>query len=96
MELLKEIIPKLSHLAVFGISTRPGNAQAVKEIELAAKPLGVQIQYLDILIANDIDTAFGAASKRRADAALMLGNPVATSHRTQITALAAKKRLPAV
>ena len=97
MELLKEIIPKLSHLAVFGISTRPGNAQAVKEIELAAKPLGVQIQYLDILIANDIDTAFGAASKRRADdATLMLGNPVATSHRTQITALAAKKRLPAV
>ena len=96
MELLKEIIPKLSHLAVFGISTRPDNAQAVKEIELAAKPLGVQIQSLDILIANDIDTAFGAASKRRADAALMLGNPVATSHRTQITALAAKKRLPAV
>jgi putative tryptophan/tyrosine transport system substrate-binding protein len=96
LELLKEIIPKLSHLAVFGISTRPGNAQAVKEIELAAKPLGVQIQYLDILTANHIETAFGAASKRRADAALMLGNPVATSHRTQITALAAKNRLPAI
>jgi putative ABC transport system substrate-binding protein len=96
LELLKEIVPKLSRLAVFGISNRPGNAQALKEIELAARPLGVQLQYLDILTANDIETAFGAASKGRADAVLMLGNPVATSHRTQITAFAAKNRLAAI
>jgi len=96
LELLKEIVPKLSRVAVFGISKRPGNAQALKEIELAAGAFGVHLQYLDILATKDIETAFGAASKGRADAVLMLGNPVATSHRTQITDLAINNRLPAI
>jgi putative tryptophan/tyrosine transport system substrate-binding protein len=96
LELLKQVVPKLSRVAVFGISKRPGNAQAVKEIELAAGAFGVQLQYVDILTAKDIETAFGAASKGRADAVLMLGNPVATSHRTQVTALAVKNRLPVI
>jgi putative ABC transport system substrate-binding protein len=43
LELLKEIFPKLSRVAVFGTSTYPGNAQALKEIELAAKAFGVQL-----------------------------------------------------
>jgi putative tryptophan/tyrosine transport system substrate-binding protein len=96
LELLKEIVPKLSRVAVFGSSKRPGNAQALKEIELAAGAFGVHLQYLDILATKDIETAFGAASKGRADAVLMLGNPVATSHRTQITDLAINNRLPAI
>ena len=37
LELLKEIVPKLSRVAVFGTSTQPGNAQALKEIELAVQ-----------------------------------------------------------
>ena len=37
LELLKEIVPKLSRVAVFGTSTNPGNAQSLKEVELAAK-----------------------------------------------------------
>jgi putative ABC transport system substrate-binding protein len=41
LELLKEIVPKLSRVAVFGNSTEPGNAQSLKEVELAAKALGV-------------------------------------------------------
>jgi putative ABC transport system substrate-binding protein len=96
LELLKEIVPKLSHVAVLGTSTRPGNAQALKEIELAAGALKVQLQYLDVLATKDIETAFRAASKGRADAVLMLGNPVATSQRTQITDLAVKNRLPVI
>jgi putative ABC transport system substrate-binding protein len=96
LELLKEIVSKLSRLAVFGASTRPGNAQALKEIELAAGAFGVQLQYLDVLAKKDIETAFGAAGKARADAVLMLGNPVATSQRKQITELAVKNRLPAI
>lgn len=61
VELLKEIVPKLSRVAVFGISKRPGNAQVLKEIELAAEGFRVQLQYVDILTANDIETAFTAA-----------------------------------
>jgi putative tryptophan/tyrosine transport system substrate-binding protein len=63
LELLKEIVPKLSRVAVFGSSKRPGNAQALKEIELAAGAFGVHLQYLDILATKDIETAFGAAEQ---------------------------------
>jgi putative ABC transport system substrate-binding protein len=96
LELLKEIVPKLSRMAVLGISTRPGNAQALKEMELAATGFKVQLQYLDVLDLKDIEPAFRAASKEHANAVLLLGNPIATSHRRQIIQLAAKNRLPAI
>ena len=47
LELLKEIVPKLSRVAVLGNSTDPGNAQMLKEIELAAGAFKVQLQYLE-------------------------------------------------
>jgi putative ABC transport system substrate-binding protein len=96
LELLKEIIPKLSRVAVLGTSTRPGNEQMVKETELAAGTFGVRLQYLDVLSSKDIETAFRAASKGRAEAVLVLAGPVLNSHRTQIVDLAAKNRLPAI
>jgi len=96
LELLKETVPKLSRVAVLGTSTRPGNAQMVKETELAAATFGVRLQYLDVLSSKDIETAFRAASKGRAEAVLVLGGPVLNSHRTQIADLAAKNRLPAI
>ena len=49
LELLKEIVPRLSRVAVLGTSTQPGNAQALKEMELAAGAFGVKLQYLDVL-----------------------------------------------
>jgi ABC-type uncharacterized transport system substrate-binding protein len=97
LELLKEIFPKLSRVAVFGTSTYPGNAQALKEIELAAKAFGVQLQYLDVLGPKDIETAFRAASKGRAEAVLMMVTGVVTnSERPRIAELAVKSRLPAM
>ena len=75
LELLKEIVPKLSRVAVLGDSTNPGNAQALKEMELAAGAFKVQLQYLDVLDPKDIETAFRAASKERADAVLVLAEP---------------------
>ena len=96
LDLLKEIVPRLSRVAVFGTSTQPGNAQALKEIELAAGTLGVKFQFLDIPGPKDIETAFGAAGKGRADAVLVLNSPVFNSQRTQITNLALKSRLPAI
>ena len=77
LELLKEIVPKLSRVAVLGNSTNPGNAQSLKETELAAGAFGVQLQYLDVRGPKDIETAFRAASKGRADAVLVLASPVA-------------------
>jgi putative tryptophan/tyrosine transport system substrate-binding protein len=96
LELLKEIIPRLSRVAVFGTSTQPGHAQARKETELAAPALGVKLQYLDVLEPKDIEASFRAATKGRAEAALGLGGAVLNSHRSQVVELAAKSRLPAM
>jgi putative ABC transport system substrate-binding protein len=96
LELLKETVPRLSRVAVFGTSTTPGSAQALKEIELAAKAFKVQLQYLDVLDPKDIETAFRAASKGRADAVLVLTSGVFANHRTEIVELAIKSRLPAM
>jgi len=95
LNLLKEIIPKLSRVAILGSSTRPGTAQAFMEAQLAAPALGVQIQYLEVADPKDIEIAFQAATQRRADAVVVLGSPLLNSHRSQITGLAAKNRLPA-
>jgi putative ABC transport system substrate-binding protein len=95
LELLKEIVPKLSRVAVLGTSTQPGNAQQLRETELAAGAFGVKLQYLDVLGPKDIETAFQAAGKGRADAVLMMvAGAVAAAHRTQIVELAVKSRLP--
>jgi ABC-type uncharacterized transport system substrate-binding protein len=100
LELLKETVPKLSRVAVFGMSTSPDNAQSLREVELAAGALKVQLQYLDIRDASnpkDIDTAFRAASKGRAESVLMMVAPVVASrHQTEIAELAVKSRLPVI
>ena len=93
-ELLREIIPKLSRVAVFETSTTPGAAQALKEMKLAAQAFGVKLEYLDILAFKDIETAFRAASKAHADAIVALGGPLFNSHRTHIIELATKSRIP--
>ena len=96
LELLKEIVPKLSRVAVFGTSTSPGTAQVLKELELAAGAFKVQLQYLDVLSSKDIETAFRAAGKGRAGAVLVLGGPVLNSQRTQVVDLAVKNRFPGI
>jgi putative tryptophan/tyrosine transport system substrate-binding protein len=96
LELMKEIVPRLARLSVLGTSTVPGNAQSLKEMELAASAFGVQLQYLDVLGPKEIETVFPAASKGRADAVLVLGSPFLLSHRTQVVALALKSRLPVI
>jgi putative tryptophan/tyrosine transport system substrate-binding protein len=95
VELLKEVVPRLSRVAVLGSSTTPGNAQSLKETELAAGALAVKLQYLDVRDPEDIETAFREASKGRAQAVLVLTSAVVASHRTQIINLAVKNRFPA-
>jgi len=96
LELLKEVVPRLSRVAVLGTSTFPGNAQSLKEAELAAGALGVKLQYLDVLGPKDIETAFRGASKGRAEAILAMGGGVLNSLRAQVVELGAKSRLPAM
>jgi putative ABC transport system substrate-binding protein len=96
MQFLKETLPKLSRVAVLGTSTRPGNAQALREIERAAQALRVKLQYLDVLDPKGIEVAFGAARKARADAVFVLAGRILTGHRRKIVELAGKGQLPAI
>jgi putative ABC transport system substrate-binding protein len=94
LELLKEIVPKLSHIAIIGNSNNPGDAQALRETVIAAGSVGAYLRYLDVLGARDIEIVFETAAKGRADGMLVLGNPILNAHRKQIVELAVKHRLP--
>jgi ABC-type uncharacterized transport system substrate-binding protein len=97
LELLKEIVPKLSRVAVLGSSANnQGNVRQVREIELAADAFRVKLQYLTVLSPKDIETAFREASMGCADAVLVQPGSIFNSRRTQIVKLAATSQLPAI
>jgi ABC-type uncharacterized transport system substrate-binding protein len=97
LELLKEIVPKLFRVAVFGTSTTADDAKSLGEVELAAAAMKLQLQYLDVSTFKDIETAFRAAAKGRADAVLWLvSGSVYSAYRKQVAELAAKSRLPVI
>jgi putative ABC transport system substrate-binding protein len=96
LELLKEITPKLSRVAVFGSSINPGNTQSLNETRLPAKALGILIEYIDIRDAKEIDIGFDQAMNRRVDALLVLASPIINSRRSHIVELTAKHQLPAI
>jgi putative ABC transport system substrate-binding protein len=96
LELLTEIVPKLSRVAILGTSTRPGHTQALQELELVARAFKLQLQFLDVQAADDIEAALRGASKGRADAALALGSAVLNSYRKRVAGAAVKHRLPAI
>jgi len=94
LEILKETVPKLSRVAILGTSAIPGNAQALRETELAAGAYGVQTQYVDIREPKDLEAAFRSTSKRRAEAVLVLNGPPHIQR--LMPELATKARVPAI
>jgi putative ABC transport system substrate-binding protein len=99
LEILKEFVPKLSRVAVLGISGLSTGRTAelvMREMEPAAKAIGVNLQYLDVLDSKDVEAAFRAASKEKAQAVLTVPNAVIVSQRAQIVEFAAKDRLPGI
>jgi putative ABC transport system substrate-binding protein len=96
VELLKEIIPRLSQVAALGNSQEPANARTLREIELSAEVLGVQVQRLDVLNATDMETAFQVARKARTDAIVVLPSPVLNERRATVANLALRARMPAI
>jgi putative ABC transport system substrate-binding protein len=97
LELLKEIIPKLSQVGYLWSPTNPDADYAMKETETVARSLRLGIQSLEVKGPDDIERAFQAATKKRVQA-LMLGGGggFLSSHQKRIVELAAKNRLPGV
>ena len=97
LDLLKEIIPKLSRLAVFGTSNSATNARELKEVENAAAALGATVQYFDVLAIKDIESAFRSATRGRADAVLWLvSGGVVTVSQAQASVRNAKTQMPVI
>ena len=93
LELLKDIIPKLSHVAVLWNPRTLLGRLWWKEVQPPARQLGVQLQSLEVETPNDLDKAFKAATSARADALLVL---LGGGHIKRAGELAAKTRLPAI
>ena len=97
LEILKEVLPNLSRVALFGTSSSPGNAPVLNETKLAAAALKVNHQYVDVPSFKDIETAYRVARDGRADAVLwFVSGSVSSGRRAEISELAAKNRLPTI
>jgi len=97
LELLKETVPTLSRVAILGTSSVPGNAQALKEVKLAAEALKLKAEYVDVLSSKDFEHAFRAARKGHADGVVVLmPGRVLNPYRREFADVAVKNRLPAI
>ena len=97
LELLKEILSKLSRVAVFMSSSGQDYAQVQKELDVAAGAMGIKLQYMNIQVTADFDRAFRDAAKARAEAALLrVSGPILGPQRKHVVELAVKNRLPAM
>lgn len=97
LELLKEVVPRLTRVAILWDVEGPAKIQEFKEAEAAARSLGLQIQSLGVRAPDpELDEAFQSAVKRRANGLLTLGNPLTLGHHKRIVDLAIKNRLPSM
>jgi putative ABC transport system substrate-binding protein len=96
LELLKEVVPKLS---LVGVVRNPDNASGelqLRETQTAARSLGIEIQLFDARDRKELESAFSVMAKARADAFTVMGDPLFLSQQNLIANLATTKRLPSV
>jgi putative ABC transport system substrate-binding protein len=96
LQLLKEVVPKVSRVALLRNPDNPADAAMLREAEAAAQALGVRLQILKTRTPQEIEGAFAAMIKERAGAFLMLSDAIFFTQRRQIAELAAKGRLPSI
>ena len=93
LEILKELVPRASRVAFL---YQPREQDELRELEIAARALGLQIQQREVAQASQFQSAYVAMTRERADALLISRNPFTNSHRRPLIDLAAKHRLPAM
>ena len=96
LELLKETVPKISHVAVLWDPHSQSSAQQWKESQLPARELGLQLYSMEVSSADRFETAFKEATKARSAALASTSSPLSNSNQKQIADLATKNRLPAI
>jgi len=96
LELLREIVPSVSRIAVFINSVNPFHATSMRQAQSAGKTLGVKVQQYDIRKSEDLDGAFAAIRKERPDALLIIADRVFLHNRERIVDFTEEQRLPNV
>ena len=96
LELLKEVAPKISRVAVLQNPSNNAHPAVLRQADGAARTLGLQLHILQARTPAEVEAAFAAMRRQRAGGVLVLRDPLFFAQRTQIVALAAKSRLPAV
>jgi putative ABC transport system substrate-binding protein len=96
LELLKEIIPGISHVAVLWNAANPYSALVLRETQNAARTLRIELQSLEVRGLADVESALDAAIQKRADALVAVEDPLTITVRQQIADFTTKKQLPAV
>ena len=95
LELLNETVPKLRRVAILSNPTSPVQPLLVKEVNVVARSLGLQLQHLEARGPDEFDGALAAMAKHRVGALLVLPDSVFSFHQKRLAELAATSRLPA-
>jgi putative ABC transport system substrate-binding protein len=96
LELLKDIIPKLSRVAIMWELKNPGSEESWKESQLPARQLGLQIHSIEVDSAGEFESAFSKVSKSGSGALAVTLSGLFSSHQKQIVSLATKHRIPTI
>ena len=96
LELLKEIVPSVSRLAVLAYTANPAYALQLSEVEDAAQGMNLDLQVLQIEKPSDLQNAFEAAKKTRAGAVNVLTSAFLSAHRNTLVEIALKSKLPVI
>jgi putative ABC transport system substrate-binding protein len=96
MELLREVVPKLSHVAFFLNPLNPFHTVSMRQAHAAAQTLGIKLQALEVRASEDLDGAFATIVKEKPDALLILADRVFLHDRERMMDFATQHRLPSV
>jgi putative ABC transport system substrate-binding protein len=94
LELLRELLPRMTRLAVLWQSNSIGSTVSFREIEIATRALGIVMQNIGVRKSSEFADAFAAAASEHANAVFVIGAPLTIDGREQIAALARQHRLP--
>jgi putative tryptophan/tyrosine transport system substrate-binding protein len=96
LELLKELLPGISHVAILWNAANPYSALVFRETQSAAPTLRIEVQSLEVKGPGDFDGALNTAMRKRVDALITVEDPLTVNYRKQIADFAAVNRLPAI
>jgi putative tryptophan/tyrosine transport system substrate-binding protein len=96
LELVRELIPGLRHVAVLSNSVGPNHGLMISNVNAAAQSLGVSLLLLDVHGPDEFDGAFVAMARERVGALFVYGDPMFSVHRVRLAELAAQNRLPTI